>query len=399
MTLIDPRQYTPYELIFPSGNLQAVQGEDYFNVYLLNSLTGSFNITGSLKLNNKDVFVSSPTNNFGGTNVYVFGGTNNFATGTSNGIIYSFSSEISGQGNGILFGEQNQIVDASYASILAGRNTLSSHTGAVVIGDSVLAREKNSVRNDSFTIDLTGGCFNQYDFFQKGDFYLDSTASGLASGNFNFLLGVFQTGSPLQNLQNLKDSSGTLLGNIKYNSGVYETGINALSGTLVNDYVTDYSAQTISGEKTFAADVYIQTGNSIKSLEGNFITPSYYGNADYNNTGNLGGYSPVISSKRGLSVIVDSANQRDKNDKTNQFSKNAFSLWSESPIPGTGKLCFGVDGSGMAWARQGVIISEQRYVPTGMRATGISGQMSWSGTYFYLCTGNSLWGRVQVAPW
>lgn len=399
MTLIDPRQYTPYALIFPSGNINAVRGEDYFNIYLLNNLSGSFDITGGLTINRQPVFVPGPTNNFGGINNYVFGGTNNFVTGSNNGIIYSFSSEISGQGNGILFGEQNQVVDASYASVLAGRNTLASHTGAVIIGDSVLAREKNSVRNDSLNIDLTGGTFNQYELFQKGNFYLDSSSSGLSSGNWNFLQNVYQTGSPLQNLQNVKDISGVLLNNIKYNSGVYETGINALSGTLVNDYVTDYSAQTISGEKTFAADVYVQTGNSLKSLEGNSISPSYYGSQTYDNTGNLGGYSPVISSKRGVAVLIDSSNERNKNDKTGQFSKNAFSLWSESAIPGSGKLCFGVDASGLAMARQGLVISEQRYIPTGMRATGISGQMSWSGTYFYLCTGTSLWGRVQVAPW
>ena len=66
MTLIDPRQYVPYELIFPSGNINAAQGDDYFNIYLLNNLSGNFCITGSLEINGTPAFSSDTSNNFGG---------------------------------------------------------------------------------------------------------------------------------------------------------------------------------------------------------------------------------------------------------------------------------------------------------------------------------------------
>lgn len=394
---LDPRQYIPYALNTPSGNLNFVQGEDYFDAYLLEGLTGDFSITGDLSLNGQRVFTTDPTNNVGGTDVYVFGGTNNFVTGTNNGIIYASNSEISGQGNGILFGDQNQVVDASFASVLAGRNTLTSHTGAVVIGDSVLARQKNSVKVDSFNVDFSGGFFNQNNFYQASDFYIGSGASGTVSGNFSVLGTAYHTGSPLQNLQNLKDASGIFVDQIRYNSGVYITGINSLSGKLTGEYVTKGTADTIAGTKTFESNVYFVSGFNIQTVQGNLFYPSYY--VSTFNTGNLGGFAPVLISKRGISLVIDSNNERNKNDKTGQFSKNAFSIYSENSIPGTGKLCFGVDASGLAWARQGLVISEQRYIPTGMRASGISGQMSWSGNFFYVCTGQDLWGRTTLAGW
>lgn len=428
MTLIDPRQYTPYQLIFPSGNINAVQGDDYFNVYLLESLSGNFNITGSLKVNGKGVFFPDVTNNFGGSGIYVYGGTNNFATGTNNGIIYAFDSEISGDKNGILFGEQNQIVDASYASVVAGRNTLASHTGAVVIGDSVLARQKNSVKNDSLTIDLTGGVFNQYNLYQKGDFYLDSASSGLSSGNWNFLQGVYKTGSPLQNLQNLLDASGTLASSILLNSGLAKTGLDALSGfttgkikevsgilagdALGPNYLSITGGdQGVTGYKTFSTGIFVsgdinmRFGSYIGSrgfqfgTYGAVLTLGDTGGTTSDIAGNLGGTSAVLISKESFAIIVDSQASRNKNDRQNQFTKSAFSVHSETTVPGSGVLCFGVDASGLGYVRKGLVISSNRYIPSAYNSSGISGQMTWNPPYFYLCTGANAWGRVAVAAW
>lgn len=47
---LNPRQYHPYKLNFPSGNLTAVQNVDSFDIYLLENITGNLNIGGILSV-------------------------------------------------------------------------------------------------------------------------------------------------------------------------------------------------------------------------------------------------------------------------------------------------------------------------------------------------------------
>lgn len=398
MTLIDPRQYTPYELIFPSGNLNATQGDDYFNIYLLNSLSGNFNITGGLSLNGQPVFAPGTTNNFGGTNSYVFGGTNNFVTGTNNSIIYAFSSEVSGEGSAILFGEQNQVLTGYYSSILAGRNTLVSHTGAVVIGDSVLARQKNSVRNDSFNIDLTGGTFNQYELFQKGNFYLDSSASGLVSGNWNFDGNVYKTGSPLQNLQNLKDASGHLMSSITLNSGVAQTGRDLLSGQIGS---TGSNLLNLIRINSGIASSGLLTGVANET----YVTAGAVGLPSTINLTNKTAFilpvsaTPTISPNGAIALDTSVTNWTAGLLKYGAGG-GSFGVLSmteaEMSSPGDrGFVTYNATSDKLNFSN----LIMTNYRPSAYNSSGVSGQMAFLSPYLYLCTGTNAWGRVAVAAW
>ena len=220
---LDPRQYTPYSLNTPSGNLLFSQGVDFFNCYLLENITGNINITGSLKVNGQNVLSTSTTNTYGGTNVSIFNSINAFATGSSNSIVSSNVSRVSGSNNVIIGGLDNKIADADNSSLLGGKNVVLNHTGATILADGGESA-KRSVERYSLTIDFDSGMFVQNNAYINGalyvtggntvlsnsNLYVSASNSGFFSGDIQVLGNVYQTGSPYQNLQNLKDASGVL---------------------------------------------------------------------------------------------------------------------------------------------------------------------------------------------
>lgn len=351
---LDPRQYTPYALNTPSGNLSFVEGVDFFNCYLLNDLSGSFNISGNLTVNGSPVSVPSSTNGFGGTNVSIFNSLNAFATGSSNSVLGSDSSEISGNNNIIVGGRGHQILLGSDSSIIGGRNGLMGHTGAMLLGDGDNSRQKDSVQHQSLTIDFSSGAFIQNSTYINGsfyvtggrtvlqDFYLPNTASGLISGNLNVLGTSYHTGSPLQNLQNLRDASGSLL--------TLSTGI---SGVLRR------SDTGISG----AFDVkLLNTGAALRSY---VATVSGILSADYD--------------LEFTTTVRTTGNQTVAGRKF--FSEGVFfNFVSGKDIQSTGRF----------------IVGSGRAIPTAYNSAGVSGQISWTPSFLYICTGNNAWGKIAI---
>ena len=246
--LINPRQYTPYSLLTPSGNLLFSQGIDFFNCYLLENITGNINITGSLKVNGQNVLSTSTTNTYGGTNVSIFNSINAFASGSSNSIVSSNGSRVSGSNNVIIGGLDNKIADADNSSLLGGKNVVLNHTGATILADGGESA-KRSVERYSLTIDFDSGMFVQNNAYINGalyvtggntvlsnsNLYVSASNSGFFSGDIQVLGNVYQTGSPYQNLQNLKDASGVLDAlTVKLAGNQLITGIkNFKNGTLV----------------------------------------------------------------------------------------------------------------------------------------------------------------------
>ncbi len=260
--LINPRQYTPYSLLTPSGNLLFSQGIDFFNCYLLENITGNINITGSLKVNGQNVLSTSTTNTYGGTNVSIFNSINAFASGSSNSIVSSNGSRVSGSNNVIFGGLDNKIADADNACLLGGKNVVLNHTGATILADGGDSA-KRSVERYSLTIDFDSGMFVQNNSYFNGalyvtggntvlsnsnlyvtggntvlsnsNLYVSASNSGFFSGDIQVLGNVYQTGSPYQNLQNLKDASGVLDAlMVKLAGNQLITGIkNFKNGTLI----------------------------------------------------------------------------------------------------------------------------------------------------------------------
>jgi hypothetical protein len=193
---------------------------------------------------------------------------------------------------------------------------------------------------------------------------------------------------------------------IKLNSGIASSGSSSTTGFVD---ITGGN-QVIEGTKTFNDGIhlsgYVNILASGRPLYDKYPTPEnyfYLSNPNITQTGSFGGPSTQFVSDNAFCIWLAPGSVSNPGSPTGEnggkFIKSAFSVLSEGASILAAKQCFGVDASGMGYFRRGVILSERRYVPTGMAASGISGQMSWSGNYFYLCTGNNLWGRVAVAPW
>ena len=354
---LDPRQYTPYSLLSPSGNLLFSQGIDFFNCYLSENLTGNFNITGSLKVNNQNVLSVSSTNNYGGTNVSIFNSVNTFATGSSNSILSSDSSQISGSNNDIFGGSNNKIADADDASIFGGRNVLLKHTGASILADGNNNRAKESVERYSLTIDFASGLFIKNNTFINGglyvtggnlvsnDLFVSSTASGLFSGNMQVLGTAYHTGSPLQNLQNLLDASGILVSLNNSTSGAINFNLTGLSGTFNTRLQT-------TGTTLLSA---------ISSASGALVT-------DYDT--------------KLVTTIKTTGNQ------TMAGIKNF----------GGGTLIESLTGQHGLFTGN-FVLGKGRPVPSAHNSFGISGTISFEGRNLYVCTGNSAWARIWITGW
>lgn len=354
---LDPRQYTPYALNVPSGNLSFSLGANFFNCYLLEALTGSFNISGSLKINGGEVASISTTNDYGGTNVSIFNSINSFATGQSNSIISSDSSRISGDNNGIFGGSDNIIGSSVDSNIFGGRNVVMSHTGASILADGKNSRLKESVADHSLTIDFESGLFIKNSAFINGSLYvtggslitndilIGSSNSGFFSGNIQVLGTAYNTGSPYQNLQNLRDTSGSLSSLNSSTSGVLNTNITGLSGAFdLKGYNTGAillsMLSTASGE--LKSDYDAKLSYSVKT------------------TG--------VQNIAGIKTFQESTN---------------YAFLSGDSIISSGAF----------------ILGKGRYIPASFNALGRSGQISWGNRNVYVCTGDNAWARIYITGW
>lgn len=351
---LDPRQYTPYALNTPSGNLSFILGNTSFECYLLENQSGNFNYTGSLKINNGPVLFTNPSNTFGGTNVSIFNSTNAYATGQSNSILGSNNSELSGQNNTILGGSDNQVGSSDYGTILGGRNSLLSHTGATLLGDGNNARQKKSVEHYSLTVDFASGLFVQNKTYINGDFYVtggnsylrnffvDPSYSGVFSGDLQVLGNAYHTGSPYQDLQNLRDASGILQNLTLSSSGTLRSLATGLSGAFDGKLST--------------------TGSSLLSIN---LSTSGALTSDFNSK-----FSTCVRTTGNQTV-----------DGRKFFNEGTFfNFISGRDIQSTGRF----------------ILGSGRFIPSAFNSLGTSGQISWSNGYLYICTGNNAWGRIAI---
>lgn len=356
---LDPRQYNPYGLETPSGNLSFSELTASFQCFLLENLSGDFSFTGNyLKFNGGSVIHTDVSNNVGNNNS-VISSFNSFATGSNNLIVGSNSSEISGSNNLILGGQDNQVDTADFSAILFGRNAISNHTGSCLIADTNGNRSKSSTEVYSLTIDFESGLFVKNDSYFNGDIYstggnvilngnihVDELSSGLFSGDINVLQNAYKTGSPLQNLQDLIDSSGSLRDYLRVASGLLDTGYKATSGVL---------NQTIANSGALAQSNLLSTSGALRDD----LT------AGLNNSVNTTGAQSIGGIK----------------DFNASVNFNFPATGNDFNITGDFQL-----GGG-------------RFIPTAHNSIGRSGQISFDETYFYVCTGNNAWARLALGGW
>lgn len=332
---LNQRQYDPYALNTPSGNLLFTEFVDSFSCYLLEALTGNFSITGNLTVNEGQVLFSDLSNQVViGSNNSVLNSTDCSISGSNNLIANSNSSSLSGDGNTILGGSDNQIADSDDAIIIFGSQaTISKHTGAAMITDGDSSRVKDSVRGNALTIDFSSGAFLKNDLFIDGDLfstgdqsvfdsdvYISSTNSGLISGDLQVLGTAYNTGSRLQNLQNLIDSSGHLLGLLTDYSGFAYT---ELAGT-----------GAASNSKIFNTGSILDTAMVKKAGHQVITGPKYFDvlTGERLNIGSTDRWIPTLRTSAGNSGDITFSPQDGYLylcTGTNEWSRISLSVWPD----------------------------------------------------------------------
>ena len=269
---IQPEQIKLHAFSSPSGDINFNSGTNYVYANLSRTLSGNFNINGSLFVNGSSIFASDPSNTSTGSNSFIFGGTNNNVSGSRNGLVNSYSSSTLGSGNlGINTRNSNFDTGTSDNTILAGKgvNFDTLITGSTVIKDQ-RATSLNVDKKQSLIISFESGTFfeNGNVSIEDGDLYVSSSSSGLFSGNLHALGTIFENGVPVATTGDLGVLSGALNNRI-LNTGAYavaasgalntrilDTGAYAVAAsgelnTRINTSVFTSGEQIISGAKTF----------------------------------------------------------------------------------------------------------------------------------------------------
>tara|TARA_B100001093_G_scaffold197398_1_gene189737 strand:- start:52471 stop:53523 length:1053 start_codon:yes stop_codon:yes gene_type:complete len=343
---LDPRQYNPYALNTPSGNLSFEEGVDFFNCNLLENLTGDFNITGSLQVNNGKVIFSDSSNLIQDNNNSVINSISASVSGSNNTLINSNQSVLLGNNNTILGGEQNRITDSDDSAIIFGSNVLNQNTGSAIIADGNSVRPKESVRDNALTIDFSSGAFVLNDLFVDGSVYLSGNTE-VSDGSFTVKEG----------------HSGIFEGGICVSGESYLKGPSYLSGSPIQNLQTLLEA---SGQLNHTA-----TGISGSYFEPLEATGALF-ELNLRSTGAILG-SLIESTGVSLSSIIESTGVSSTN-----HTNNLSGILSDE---------FYVDK---------LILDTGRTIPTNFDSAGISGELSFDHQYFYICTGDSAWARILL---
>ena len=269
---IQPQQIQLHSFSSPSGSIVFSQGSDYVYGNLNNSITGAFNVQGSLTINGMSLYSIDASNTIAGSGNFDVNGRNNIIGGTGNLSTNSRTSTIGGLFNSDINGTGNIFNDfSSRSTIIGGRSVTvpSGVSGAVVIKDSTSSSSVATASN-TLTIDFASGTFfkKRTDFEQNVYFqqnaYFSSFGSGLFSGDANVLGTLYQNGVATPTYAMYSGLSGYTTGvnGLVNNTGTYfNNQITALSGYvtgvagLAGDAVLVTGTQTIAGDKTFSDQI------------------------------------------------------------------------------------------------------------------------------------------------
>lgn len=280
---IQPEQIQLHAFSSPSGHLEFTSGSNYVYANLADTLTGAFNITGSLSINGQKVNFSDPSNTVAtGLGNFAFGGLSNTIGGTGNVNLNGDYNSIYGKDNTVVNGHLNTFNPSSEKNtVLAGRSITfnSGTTGASVLKDygSYAVSDNGS---DTLTIAFQSGIFVEGGkvTFESANLYLDSASSGIFSGDCNFLGTLTKNGAGLATTGDIGVTSGVLdtriistgseLATSILNTGLYAVGVKSSLDTLSGASVFKTGDQSISGENTFIRNTVFSESLYLKGNSG-----------------------------------------------------------------------------------------------------------------------------------
>ena len=219
---IQPEQREPRLTHSPSGDIKIYSTDTGLSLDLSRGLTGDFNFSGGLTLNEQPVFplAKKSSNTYDvSSGAFVINNSlntviaDNALVANCNGISMSGVSHIAFNGTSLNFAP----LSVSCMSVGNAVNFPDATTGTVVLTDSKGATT-TALRNDYLDINFEGGTL-----FQGGpnilgsNLAVDSSYSGLFSGNLSILGQGYATGFPLATMH---DVTGLLTGENFVNIGV-----------------------------------------------------------------------------------------------------------------------------------------------------------------------------------
>lgn len=296
---IQPQQLNLGFFSSPSGDILFQSGESYIYANLSRNLTGDFNITGSLRINNNSILTPDPSNFSSGTRLWVLGGQNNSIYQSGNFAVNSNDSLIYGSGNLDLNGIGSSFETGTKSNtILAGKNCTipANTTGSVLLKDQT-SSSLSSFSSNSFSSSFTGGyrilggnVYIENELTLGQNFNVSSTKSGVFSGDAHVLGNLYFGTGLVAKKYNLDVLSGTVVtnktaqdslsGSLSILSGQF-TGVSGRLDAL-SGYTTG-SVAILSGNVNTVSGLYTGLSSQFSTLSGQFTGVS--GSAVYQ-TGN-----------------------------------------------------------------------------------------------------------------
>jgi hypothetical protein len=372
---IQPKQIQLPTFYSRSGDLIFSDQTTGVVVDLSRNLSGNFNITGSLSINNGPVFKTSSTNTFNqNSGNLIFGGLNNTAlSGRNNTILAGSGNNISGTSNVIVNGINNRINNtSSFNTILAGSGCSFANniTGSVILADLKSATTNN--KSNSLIINFASGItFDGGPTTFETNFIVNSPNSGLFNSDltvngfsyFNnvrvnndiYLSGNLIVDGQLRLTGDLSITGGSVYidSDIKQ-SGSLEVNGNISATGLISGYNLESQIANINTINT--ADLNIT--NSATLTGSNIATESWINQQGY--------ISSIDSSFEDLTVldqlnvygtgIFGSIEFDSISGNTGYFNNIITTTIAAEDIVFTNTLKIGVNGSYMSSLRAGKIV-------------------------------------------
>jgi hypothetical protein len=365
---------------------------------------------GDLTINGKSIQTANSSNTFDQIYNTVVGGSGNTIIGTGNSILNGDESSIIGNQNVIVNGYDCSFASGSRKNTIVGGNlcSVSAVTGVTILQDqSSIVVSAN--KNNALYVSFTGGSYVSSNVYINGDvffeptkdLFLSSSSSGVFSGDINVGGNLYWKGLLVPTMAQLTGASGQLSTRIIATGASLDAKINSLSGSIssaVTGVVKTTENQTISGDKTFADDIFMH-GSSIIGSTGTSVN---YVQLAESNSAPQGTLLKAVS-KNSAAILFDAFST--STEFSNLLNGDAdldtcFVVGTDSEFVVDCGEKLVVDSFGNAKIGGGLIVEGiNSYVPTGSGdAYGPNGLITKSGNYLFVKE-NSSWSKFKASDW